>query len=113
MPRNPSLKDNNIVEVAQFSGGFSNLTYLIKTDAVGSLQWNKTYFSHPLLGSSTNSCKQLVDSSYIVCGSIFQSGPLISSFIFKADNSGNLQWYKLFNARLNDISMQDSLKIQK
>ncbi|MBI4932025.1 MAG: T9SS type A sorting domain-containing protein [Bacteroidetes bacterium] len=75
-------------------------TYIIKTDSTGNFQWQKTfggsYFDNPgFVIASAN------DSSYVIAcglsvsifpGNFWQSKPRI----IKIDNSGNLQWSKLY-----------------
>ena len=75
--------------------------YLIKTDAMGTLQWSKTYG----LGSEdrAQAARQTSDGGYIICGrsnSVGSGG--YDATLHKTDASGNLTWSKTFGGTLED-----------
>ncbi|WP_415329081.1 T9SS type A sorting domain-containing protein [Chryseobacterium sp. MMS23-Vi53] len=75
--------------------------WIIKTDASGNIQWQKTYG-----GSSTDnisSIQQTSDGGYIACGNtISTNGQITQSFgggdywVIKLDQSGFIQWQKSY-----------------
>ena len=75
--------------------------YLIKTDAVGILQWSKTY---GMSGEDRVQCaRQTSDGGYILCGrsSSFGAGNFDAT-LHKTDVNGNLQWTKGFGGGGDD-----------
>lgn len=67
---------------------------IIKTDKSGNPIWQKKYNS--LGGESTGiTIKITSDGGYIACGYIYVA-PLSPSCVFKTDDSGNLQWEKIY-----------------
>ena len=80
-----------------FGADYSDL-YLIKTDASGNLQWNKTFER-----SFGYSVQQTFDGGYIVAGSAFPFGVDSDDvYIIKTDENGNLQWSKTFGGLYSD-----------
>lgn len=79
-----------------FAGAGSAETYLIKTDANGVIQWSKIYGGTNLdYGSSVRTTS---DGGYIISGyttsyNIFGNE---DAYLIKTDNSGNVQWTKIF-----------------
>ena len=75
--------------------------YLIKTDAMGTLQWSKTYG----LGNEdrAQAARQTSDGGYIICGrsnSVGSGG--YDATLHKTDASGNLTWSKTFGGTSED-----------
>ncbi len=74
--------------------------YLIKTNALGAVEWTKAY------GSKANeigwSVKATQDSGFIVCGTSGSSG-IAKGFVFKADKSGSIVW----NTEITSDSIAD------
>jgi PGF-CTERM protein len=83
---------------------------LVKTDANGSEQWNRTI--GPGLMATISSICQTLDGGYVLAGKIdtaknpeFQGQILYSNddaWLFKIDASGNLKWSKTFGGLRND-----------
>jgi len=76
--------------------GFSSENYfLVKTDASGVEQWNKTYDG---LGSDyPDAVQQTSDGGYILSGITF-GGPAGTAFwVVKTDSDGNEQWNKTYH----------------
>lgn len=70
--------------------------YLVRTDAVGAVQWTKTLG----IGGADRgySALQTLDGGYIVTGSIGNE-----ILLSKLDNMGNLTWTKSYGGALHDI----------
>ncbi len=75
------------------SGTGNKDAYLIKTDANGNLQWEKTF------GSSSNDLANAMavtpDGGYVLAGSTDRDGTN-DVYLIKTDANGNLQWEKTF-----------------
>ena len=87
--------------IAGYTGSFSAGdwdVYLVKTDSVGNMQWNKTY-------GGTNddtgwSVIQTSDGGYAIAGitrSFGGSGGKV--YLVKTDSAGNMQWNKTYGER--------------
>lgn len=63
--------------------------WLVKTDANGSEQWNKTFSGN--YSGEANSVQQTSDGSYVLTGKAYSKAWLI-----KTDTNGNLHWSKVF-----------------
>jgi hypothetical protein len=71
---------------------YDNRVWLIKTDANGNEEWNKTYAFNQGLGHASGSCvKQTKDGGYIITGS--DAGRLL---LIKTDGAGNELWNKTY-----------------
>jgi hypothetical protein len=87
---------------SSFGAGLGDY-YLVKTDASGNLQWNKTY-------GGTNydyaeSVVQTVDGGFALAGytSSF-SAEGYDSYLVKTDATGNMQWNKTYGGTSNDYA---------
>lgn len=68
--------------------------FLIKTDSVGNILWNKTYGSNIVnLGKAV---RQTSDGGYIITGGTGDEDNNSSVLLLKTDASGNEQWEKTF-----------------
>lgn len=68
--------------------------YLVKTDSLGNLQWQKTFGGN---GEDEGSfCQQTRDKGYVIIGHIKSANLLDDVYIIKTDSLGNLQWQKTF-----------------
>jgi uncharacterized repeat protein (TIGR01451 family) len=81
--------------------------WVVKTDAIGTLQWQKSYGGSASDGSV--SIIQTTDSGYIFVGSTFSTdGDITVSkgasdvWVVKLDATGNIEWQKSFGGTLND-----------
>ncbi len=66
--------------------------YLIKTDSMGNIEWNKVYYSESLY-TTGRSVQQTTDGGYIVTGS---EGDADDIFLMKTDSLGDTLWYKTY-----------------
>jgi hypothetical protein len=104
------LGEQSAISIIQdYDGGFAlfgntkesidsgdNNLFLVKTDANGIMQWNKTYS----IGKSdlARAIIQTKDGGYVLVGQTFSSFDTSSSdfLLIKTDNNGNLQWYQTY-----------------
>jgi predicted secreted protein len=84
------------------SSGAGNLDYwLVKTDATGTILWNKTYG-----GTGADIAMAVVQSSdggYAIAGRSAPLGSSINDFwLLKTDSTGNVVWNKTYGGTAND-----------
>lgn len=70
---------------------YSNLAYLLKTDAAGVMVWRKTYGGVNWAYDPVTGVRQAADNGYVLT---YRSG--VGNLI-KTDASGNVQWQKTFS----------------
>ncbi|MFI5296046.1 MAG: hypothetical protein ACHQ0Y_13605 [Thermodesulfovibrionales bacterium] len=70
-----------------FGDGFND-GWILKLDANGNIQWQKTY------GGTVQSILQTADGGYIVAGSTSIGADNGDAWILKLDGNGNIQWQK-------------------
>jgi hypothetical protein len=76
--------------------------WLIKLDATGAMQWNKTYdyYSSPTVSGRIWSLDQTTDGGYILGITIFNSsleaGFITSTVLIKTDSLGNAEWNRTY-----------------
>jgi hypothetical protein len=77
--------------------------WLVKTDASGNLQWNRTYGGAG--EDKAYSVQKTSDSGYIVAGSTASYGSgLDDSWLVKTDANGVMQWSRTYGGVNNDYS---------
>lgn len=82
------------------SGG--NDVYLIKTDSIGSLLWNKTYGG--TAADDFSEIKETADKGFIFIGTTNSFGANGKDiYVSKIDSLGNIQWSKKYGGANNDI----------
>jgi predicted secreted protein len=93
-----------LVAVTASSGAGGNDAWLIKTDATGAAQWNKTYGGN--LADSGMAIAQTTDGGYTLAAitSSFGAGG-IDGWLFKTDAAGNMQWNKTFGGPSTDYAL--------
>ena len=80
------------------SGDYSHWnvdTYLVKTDSIGNLLWEKTFVGYS--GDWASSIKQTADGGYIVAGTTNYPYDIQ---LMKLDSGGNIVWKKTGCSRL-------------
>ena len=77
--------------------------WLVKTDSLGSQQWNKTYGG---MADDWASCViQTSDGGYALAGSTYSSSDSGYDFwLVKTDSSGNELWNETYGAKYNDYA---------
>ncbi len=92
--------------VETYDGGFalagvssSDGFWLVKTDADGYMQWNKTYG-----GGTAHSLIQTSDGGYALAGEIIPSGAAQDFYVVKTDADGNMQWSRTYGGEHSDIA---------
>jgi hypothetical protein len=75
---------------------YQGMLLMIKADALGNLQWNRTYASYS--GFRPSSIMQTKQDEYVVIGTSSSHSPISPSFfaIIKTDSDGSVQWYKTY-----------------
>jgi hypothetical protein len=67
---------------------------MIKTDANGTEQWNKTIDKTAYDASNIKNCYETADGGYIMAGYVYPSSSNSDIWIVKTDSSGNMDWNK-------------------
>jgi len=76
-------------------------SWLVKTDAVGNMQWNQTYGG--TRGDSTYSIVQTYDNGYVLAGGVDSFGAGSSDFwLIKTDANGNVMWNRTYGGARDD-----------
>jgi len=76
-------------------GGYPLDMWLVKTDSVGNVQWNKTYGESNDYGDFGCSVVQTEDGGYAVVGLLGSYGGY-RPWLVKTDFAGNMQWNKTY-----------------
>ncbi|MFQ5881820.1 MAG: hypothetical protein ACE5I9_05040 [Candidatus Methylomirabilales bacterium] len=79
---------------ASFGSGRGD-AWVLKLDAGGNIQWQKTYGS--IAVEEAFSIQQTSDGGYVVAGEMQSwTADLSDAWVLKLDGSGNIQWQKTF-----------------
>ena len=79
--------------------------WLVKTDANGELEWEKTFAGQPTLYVVGRSVRQTTDGGYIVVGtadSQYWGTADYDALLIKTDAKGNEEWHKIFDGKRPD-----------
>jgi len=68
--------------------------YLVKTDALGNIEWEKTYGGSDY--EEAYSIEQTTDGGYILAGGTISYGVNGDAYVVKTDASGNKEWEKTY-----------------
>ena len=83
-----------------FSSGYYDF-WLVKTDAAGNMEWNKTYGGTEW--DIAHSVVQTSDGGYVIAGSTDSFGAgLDDVWLVKTNSSGNMEWNKTYGGTGND-----------
>jgi hypothetical protein len=75
--------------------------WLVKTDSVGNMEWNKTYGG--AAKDSANSILQTIDGGYTIAGYTYSFGAGNGDFwLVKTDSEGNIEWSKTYGGSNHD-----------
>jgi len=81
--------------------------YLVKTDASGNLQWQKTFGEGD--EATGYSVQQTYDGGYVIAGETVTYGSWYHVYLIKTDSSGNSQWQKALGGYGRGHSVQQTL----
>ena len=81
------------------SGGGGFKVYLVKTDASGNMEWNKTYAGN---GEVAHHAIQTADGGYALAG--FKMNTPVGWLLIKTDASGNMQWNQTYAGTVPDAA---------
>ncbi len=100
-----STKDLGFLIVGEsdsFDGGISK-AYIIKTDSLGNLIWQKTFPNGKR--EAAYSVVEVFDGGYVVCGWAIYNLNFGGSdlFLYKLDSQGNMLWDKSYGGGVNDV----------
>jgi uncharacterized delta-60 repeat protein len=85
-----------------FGAGDHDL-FLIKIDANGNIQWDKTYRGTSI--DYAHSVQQTSDGGYIVAGGTWSFGAgWVDIFLIKTDANGNIIWAKTYGGTYRDVA---------
>ncbi len=91
-------------------GAGSQDIFVIKTDSMGSVQWQKTYGTTSLESGISVSIIETLDSSFVVSGFTEGFGAVgWDLYIFKIDNNGNVLWENKYDSGNHDEYTRDLL----
>jgi len=76
-----------------YGPGLYNL-YLIKTDSLGNLIWQKTYSEN--VKDYGNSICKTIDGDYLLAGGSYSSTDTVAAKIIRIDSSGTVKWQKKY-----------------
>jgi hypothetical protein len=99
------LSDGGFLIVGTSRYGFySNSLFLIRTDSIGNQLWAKTYNTAPALKKLYPGKMIALDSGgFILAGTTNASGqPLSDVILMRLDDTGNIQWQKIYVTAEND-----------
>jgi hypothetical protein len=84
-----------------FGAGYTN-SWLVKTDAAGNVQWNKTY--EEANTADVRALVQTTDGGYALAGYTYTAGGpgVNNAWLVKTDANGNMQWSKTYGGWDND-----------
>jgi hypothetical protein len=89
-------------QTSSFGNGNSDF-WLVKTDATGNIQWNKTYGGTDL--DFAYSVVQTIDHGYALAGYTYSYGAGLSDFwLVKTDAAGNAEWNRTYGGAGEDIA---------
>jgi len=86
-------------EVAAAGGGSSADVYLLKTNSMGEMAWEKTFGTASL--DAGNEVRQTADGGYILTG--FYGTRNGDAYLVKTNATGDAQWTKTFGGNGNDV----------
>ena len=87
---------------SSYGAGLSDF-WLVKTNAIGNLQWNKTYGGTHL--DLAYSMIQTLDGGYAIAGETSSYGAGSDDFwLVKTDSSGNVQWNQTYGGNYAEIA---------
>ncbi len=69
--------------------------YIVKTDSLGNVQWQKTIGS-PNVYEQAFSVQQTFDGGYIIGGNITSISGNVDTYLLKIDSSGNFKWQRSY-----------------
>jgi hypothetical protein len=90
---------------ASFGGAASGVTWIVKTDGNGTLQWSRKYDDGSSEGSTAWEVITTSDGGYAITGTSRFAPGTADVMVVKTDNVGSVQWAKSYNSGNTDQSL--------
>lgn len=89
-----------------FTGSFAtsglNDVYVVKTDAMGQVQWTQVIGGLPSLSEFGRQIRQLPDGGYVIAGYLEVNPQTFDALVIRMNAAGNVLWKRTYDAGLGD-----------
>lgn len=85
-------------------GFLTGAAWVVKTDALGNVQWTNQYGENSPNGEIFNSVRTLADGGYVITGRHDSAPTEANALVVKIDRNGTLVWAKIFDSGDTDLA---------